>query len=472
MRAFYTYRNRLALMAGVLACGLASSEAAHAQQTDVSPPLPNVMLLLDTSGSMEMMADGTDPDANAASKCTIGTTTLPNRWGTAMQALTGEIGGSGSTKYSCATMPRTGSTFQNEFGIAGIKPYDYDYYLGYHRPASGTCVVTPGKLPGLSTGLGGAGGNATDFTMGTSISTRDYVSGAAGCSFTQLSNGALDNARDILRFGLMTFDSDPGAGTGVSTTLPLTVNSAAPYNGMWSYFPNWNSGGTSTFGGHPINCATSTLYEVGARNSAAPPWEGRMVPLPSDPAATIATVEQQNDTIQQVINAIRPYGATPVAAMLQDLKYYYWKDPAGPQTTDQYVQGNCRDEYAILLTDGAPNLDLRPYCTPEGDNPLGKCPYGLPEDIATQLYNGNDGTMSGHRIITYVVGFNVNSIADTTPVDCTSLAANPTQFAAVCADPTKQSLYGACCQLEKIAFSGSGGTQAAFFVQTQADLLN
>ncbi|MEO8797226.1 MAG: PilC/PilY family type IV pilus protein, partial [Polyangiaceae bacterium] len=158
--------------------------------------------------------------------------------------------------------------------------------------------------------------------------------------------------------------------------------------------------------------------------------------------------------------------------MLQDLKYYYWKDPTGPQQTDQYVQGNCRDEYAILLTDGAPNLDLRPYCTPEGDNPLGKCPYGLPEDIATQLYAGNDGTMSGHRIITYVVGFNVNSIADTTPVDCTALAASPTQFATVCADPTKQSLYGACCSLEKIAFSGSGGTQPAFFVQTQADLLN
>ncbi|MEO8797225.1 MAG: hypothetical protein ABI551_05010, partial [Polyangiaceae bacterium] len=88
----------------------------------------------------------------------------------------------------------------------------------------------------------------------------------------------------------------------------------APYGGLWSYFPNWNAGGTSTFTGHPLNCATSSLFEVGAKNPAAPPWEGRMMPLPSDPAATIAQVEEANDNLQLVINAIRPYGATPIAA--------------------------------------------------------------------------------------------------------------------------------------------------------------
>ena len=472
MGAYYTYRlrvRRAAICAGVFASMLAP-HVASAQQTDVSPPLPNVMLLLDTSGSMEFMADGTDPDANAASKCTLGSTSLPNRWGTALQALTGEITGSGSTKYSCVTQVRTGSSFTNEYGINGKKPYDYDYYEAYHRPASGTCVVTPGKLPGLSTGLGGAGGSATDFNS-NSIITRDYNTGATGCTFTQLADGALDNARDILRFGLMTFDSDPGAGTGVTGTSPMSVNAAAPFAGLWSYYDGWSTGGTSPYSGHPINCTTSSLFEIGARNPAAPPWEGRLMPLAS-PSATIAQVEQSNDNIQLVINAMRPYGATPIAGMLQDLKYYYWSDPTGPQPNDPYVQGNCRDEYAILLTDGAPNMDLRPYCTPEGDNPLGHCPYKLPEDIAAQLYSGNDGSISGHRIITYVVGFNVNQINDVTPTDCTTLAQNPTLFASTCADPSKQALYGACCTLEKVAFSGSGGTQSAFFVQTQSDLLN
>ena len=479
MGAGYTYRQsssnrlarRLALAVGAFGASLLGAQSSRAQQTDVNPPLPNVMLLLDSSGSMESMADGTDPDAAPASKCTLGTSSLANRWGTAVQALTGEISGPSGAKYSCVSQPRTGTAFQNEFGIVGNKPYDYDYYLAYHRPASGTCVVTPGKLPGLSTGSGGAGGSATDFNASTSIVTRDYVTGTTGCSFTQLSDGALDSARDILRFGLMTFDSDPAAGTGVTTGSPQSVLNT-PFAGNWSYFPGWNTGSTSSFTGHPINCLTNSLFEVGARNPAAPPWEGRMMPLPSDANATVAQIEQANDNIQLVINAMRPYGATPTAAMLQDLKNYYWADAIGPQATDAYVQGNCRDEYAILLTDGAPNMDLRPYCTPEGDNPLGHCPYGLPEDIAAQLYAGNDGKISGHRVITYVVGFNVNTIADTTPVDCSTLAASPTAFAALCADPSKQALYGSCCSLEKVAFSGSGGTQSAFFVKTQDDLLN
>ncbi len=471
MHAKYRFR---VLALGAFGASLLSAHVSRAQQTDVNPPLPNVMLLLDSSGSMEQMADGTDPDANALSKCTIGTSSLPNRWGTAVQALTGEISGPAGVKYSCATQQRTGTAFQNEFGIAGIAPYDYNYYLGYHRPASGTCVMTPGKLPGLSTANGGAGGLATDFNATTSIVTRDYNTGIAGCTFTQVADGALDSARDILRFGLMTFDSDPSAGTGVTTGSSPTVNTLAPFAGMWSYYPGWNTGTASTFTGHPINCLTDSLYEVGAKNPAAPPWEGRLMGLPTDPNATIAQIEQANDNIQLVINAMRPYGATPTAAMLQDLKNYYWADSISPQATDAFVQGNCRDEYAILLTDGAPNLDLRPYCTPEGGTPLGHCPYGLPEDIAAQLYAGNDGHISGHRIITYVVGFNVNTIADTTPVDCSTLALNPTQFNATCAstDPNVQALYGSCCSLEKIAFSGSGGTQTAFFVQTQDDLLN
>lgn len=141
------YRFR-ALAVGAFGASLFSAHVSRAQQTDVNPPLPNVMLLLDSSGSMEMMADGTDPDANATSKCTLGTSSLANRWGTAVQALTGEISGPAGVKYSCVTEQRTGASFQNEYGIAGVQPYDYNYYLGYHRPASGTCVVTPGKLPG------------------------------------------------------------------------------------------------------------------------------------------------------------------------------------------------------------------------------------------------------------------------------------------------------------------------------------
>src|SRR6478609_5542804 len=87
-----------------LASILLGTSAANAQLVDVNPPLPNVLILLDTSGSMENMLDGNTPESENAT-CAYsysGTTVLvntalassgtsPNRWGIAMQALTGSM---------------------------------------------------------------------------------------------------------------------------------------------------------------------------------------------------------------------------------------------------------------------------------------------------------------------------------------------------------------------------------------------
>src|SRR5215510_15047140 len=78
-----------------------SAGAAPKKKTVPVPPLPNVLLLVDTSGSMEKMIDGTDPEANSplytpSGACTLvpgtvsgGTASTPNRWGTFVQAMTG-----------------------------------------------------------------------------------------------------------------------------------------------------------------------------------------------------------------------------------------------------------------------------------------------------------------------------------------------------------------------------------------------
>ena len=482
----------LVLAAGA-AAALTSAGPARAQQIDVNPVLPNVVFLLDTSGSMELMADGTDPDAAPASACKIrpgftgDATSVPNRWGSAIQSLTGSIVVPGSNAgFACATMSRkaanptsTATTLAAEYGVNGKSPYDADYYLPFHRPASGTCVVAPGKLPGLSAALGGAGGNATDYTASganASITTRDYLTGAAACAFNQLPDGALDGARDIMRVGLMTFDTDPSPSTGATgPAAALATSTAAPFLGTFSYFPGWDTGATTSATGRPTGCPSDLPMEVGARSPAAPPWEGRLVRLPSDPDATVQEVDAVNDQVQLAINAMRPYGATPIAGMLQDAKYYYWGDGTGPQKTDPYVQGNCRDEFIVLLTDGSPNMDLRPACAAAG----GTCPYDLPENIAKQLYGdgrstGTDGSFSGRFVTTYVIGFAVSKVNDDTPVDCDVLAQDPATFNAKCSDPSPatQAAYGPCCTLQKIALAGSGNQQRAFFVKTQQDLSN
>src|SRR5208337_586000 len=49
------------------------SAAASAQQIDTNPPLPNVLLLLDNSGSMERMIDGNTPETDPNAATTSGT---------------------------------------------------------------------------------------------------------------------------------------------------------------------------------------------------------------------------------------------------------------------------------------------------------------------------------------------------------------------------------------------------------------
>jgi type IV pilus assembly protein PilY1 len=453
---------------GVL--GFVARDAA-AQTVDVNPPLPNTLILLDNSGSMEKMIDGTDPESSNAT-CSPGVQTAPNRWGAAVQALTGDI----APYYSCYAMPRTrNSEFDLEYRINGKVPYDIDYFLKFHRPASGSsaataCLVAPGYLPGSPVGQGvgtppkGAGGLATDFP-GNAISTR-LASGAAGsCTFNQFSNGVLDSARDMVRFGLMTYDQDPAEGVGVGSTMSVGDTPLSPFDGQWSYYPGWKNG-SGGLSGKPADCTVASLFELGARNPAAPPWEGRLMQFPSS-TATIAQVQAQNDRIQLAINALRPYGATPTAALFEDAKYYLWSDPDGPQQTDSYVQGDCRDEYVIFISDGAPNQDLRPACASAPIDPQkpGVCPYRLPEDTAAELATGG---ANKHKVKTFVIGFAVSSVQDgNTLVQCSSLVNNAT-LSSVCSDPSKQATYGACCTLQKIALAG--GTGNAYFADTAGDL--
>ncbi len=480
-----------ALVSGCLvaAGAVLTTHAANAQPTDENPPLPNVLLLLDTSGSMERMIDGSYPEANNANKCVPGTQTPANRWGVALQALTGDL----TPYYSCVAQPRNSTpvaagaySFNEEYKIAGHLPYDSSFYIDFHRPVVGSslataCVYAPGALPGAVTtngvgpnGLGIAGTYATDFPSNAIVQRLLTAPGqvpvapaTTTCAFSQLSDGALDSAVSTMRFGLMTFDVDPANGTGASLgSTPLVQNTpTSPFDGMWSYFAGWD--GTGSFApaqGKPAGCNTLSMFEVGARNPAAPPWEGRFVMLPAANASA-AMVATNNDNIQKVINSSRPYGATPIAGMLSDAQYYFWNDPAGPHaatgpSADPFVTGGCRSQYIILLTDGAPNMDLRTACENGG-----QCPYAQrPWEITAALANA----ATGLNVKTYVIGFAVSSLIDQgVTVQCSTLINNNT-LNATCLQNPVPSNYQACCNLQQIALNG--GTKHAYFADSPGAL--
>jgi type IV pilus assembly protein PilY1 len=472
---------------------LAWSGTGRAQQLDLNPPVPNVLLLLDNSGSMERMIDGTLPEQTPANNCNCTTSTTcdftksppPNRWGTVQQALTGQL----TNGYNCIAMARTsGSDFDHEYQINGISPYDLNYALPFHRMVaedttggSGVpCVVAPGILPGAQANQGaglprlgtGPGHSADEFVTGDLITRKlgEVTAGSNTCSFTQLNNGAISTMSQLMRFGLMTFDTDTLPNTGVSAGGVGLLVGSPPFPGMWSYFPGWDLGGTPP-SGRPANCTTAPQpWAVGARNPAAPPWEGRMVrfPLTGDTLAQ----QQTNSNIADVIRASRPYGATPLAGMLSGAQYYFWTDPKGPQQTDAFVQGDCRPEFIILLTDGAPNQDMRPDCAAAATSDAGGngiCPFDLPENTVATLWNNGHAAGANQFVKTYVIGFAVSKFDDASSntVQCSSLVTNG-MLSSACATATPDSAFSACCELEKIAIAG--GSNHAFFADTPGDL--
>lgn len=528
---------------------------ARAQTSGVTAaPLPNVLLLVDTSGSMERMGNGKLPSETTATACKVGNgaadlSSEPNRWGMLLQALTGNL----QPYYACEAVQREpkvadpasfpnvdvgNRAFVNEYQINDQKPYDTGYFMPYHRPMTGTedakvCTIAPYKLPGAASGVGANHGGLADLTASdfpddalTSVYRASVPNGVvpiplttgAACTFNQATDGQLDAARDYARFALMTFDNDVSERTGIdgsrkvdtSTIAPVaTTFPQPPFLGQWSYLrsqsnPLWGTSATNTSGtyagaaqGHPPACAFEP-FEVGARDEFAPPWEGRLVKFPS-PDASIYDVQLTNDQIQKVLLATRPFGATPIDGMFDDARDYYWYRDKGPKD-DSYL---CRQKYIILLTDGAPNLDLRPACgTGDGD----VCPF--PQTAAEIAYKLKSAPSATSQVTTFVIGFSVNgsgSVAGDgfpTGYQGTGTAGNPVGKNNCKTwydeegqnDPKKMldrcnELYGisptgtnkippgstadACCKLNEIAIKGSDPTTptGAYFAESQADIV-
>ncbi len=461
--------------AGIAAVVAFTTQASA--QVDVSPPLPNVLLLVDTSGSMEYAIDGSQVT------CAKVDSTLSNepqgtsgksRWTQLVEVLTGDIVG-----YSCRTQDRRSAAFRTEYMLGTADAPDYMYSVPYHRilytstPAE-PCTIGPGVA------------DTNPFAWGaTPFAYHVWNDATTTCAPPQqAATGILDTYADRVRFGLMTFDTQtsPGTGVGTGTTADYATGTA----GTWSYFLNWMSdpscptdqtGNANCALGKPAGCLALSQMEVGARNAAAPPWEGRMVPFGS-PAASITEVRQNSTRIQQTLLATRPFGATPINGMLADASAFLTQDASrdptaagstscstqdpevcfGPKS-DPFVLGGCRKNFVILLTDGEPNLDLRPYCEATG----GKCPYDdKPEAIVKKL-----AELPGNPILTFVIGFAVSTVdlgGGQAPVDCASLGTHLADYCGASMNPK----LAACCTLAKLAYNG--GTSNAHFVTNATDL--
>ncbi|HEY4102400.1 MAG TPA: hypothetical protein VGM44_00850 [Polyangiaceae bacterium] len=439
--AWFPAGARLASGLAVLAACLGYAQRGAAQ-ADTNPQMPNVLLLVDTSGSMEYKTSSSTFPA-----CRYNATGLvPNppmlseksRWIDMVEILTGTI-----SNYDCQAIDRGSAAFKSEYQVntSATSPYDFLYSDPYHRPMSSGCVVGPGTQNLL---------NPADFPA-NAFNYHAYNNVNSPCTFVQTPDGILDGFQDTIRFGLMTFDTDPSPGQGEVGTYSYVV-------------------GTSHVG-LPAGCITPSPMEVGARNQSAPPWEGRLVAF-GDPSPGSLDYKTKSQQIKQVLRSTRPYGATPIAGMLSDARDFLWNDHTndlvntsqkfGP-ADDPYV--SCRKTRIILLTDGQPNMDLRGHCNGSG------CPFDLPETIAGSLAQG-DGVHPA--VQTTVIGFALNTLnVGASNVDCSKLTSGDIDANAgsLCsANPDNPTLQ-ACCTLARIAIAGDNTPGAHAYFANDRDSL-
>lgn len=341
----------VALLSGVAAS--ASPATAKAQGlADVRAIKPLMMLLVDTSGSMERLPDtATSSDQMPSCTNTIDDAAQKSRWAVTLEALTGTF-----SDFRCVKTSRTVYT----------GAYDENYFLPHF-----------------------------DFT-----SNELYRN--------QISDGVLDAFKSRLKFGLMTFDGVPTTIEGETLVAYDTYTSVKTEvlgrEGMYSY-PD----ATESAGGHGWmklffpGCTEYYGINAGARGKGEEPGSLISVGVSDDSAA----VEEVNTRIQESLLAVRPYGGTPIAGMLDDLRHYLKNDSDVKRGQDPYYA--CRDRFAILLTDGAPDALYRggkfrceeaidPAC--EGDD---CCPYDRDEEIARKIVAVDDTLEK-----LWVVAFNVN----------------------------------------------------------------
>ncbi|HTA91100.1 MAG TPA: hypothetical protein VK745_16030, partial [Polyangiaceae bacterium] len=217
VRRSRTSLMRLSSLGAALAC--LAYAAPGAAQADVNPQMPNVLLLVDTSGSMEYTtSSNTFPvcryDANGLIPAPP-TTSDKSRWIDLVEVMTGSI-----VNYDCQSIDRGSAAFKAEYKMSPStlpnSPYDFLYSNPYHRPMSGGCVVGPGTLDPT---------NPAAFP-GTSFNYHAYNNTASSCGFNQSPDGILDAFQSGIRFGLMTFDTDPSPDQGELGTYSYVVGPA------------------------------------------------------------------------------------------------------------------------------------------------------------------------------------------------------------------------------------------------------
>lgn len=239
-------------------------------------------------------------------------------------------------------------------------------------------------------------------------------------------NGILERYRTLARFGIMTYDNRPGP-----APLPPDPPLADEHEGLWNYGTSRAWDCKQWFYGESVE-GNKCIWNAGARANN-PNAVGRLVPISDD-------LDGSNAQVREVLDTTEPLYCSPTGALLDDVGYYFSEDPFlkpadGSSGADLYFA--CRPKIVILISDGQPTADFefpREYCTTSttshdidivGTDAEGrdvyKCPWNSSHVEVQQLVDLVDYDTTGDDpILLVVIGLNAGGKWEATPADPTT----------------------------------------------------
>ena len=319
------------------------AQRARGQEPDIREIRPAVMLLVDTSGSMNY--DVSSPSSRPYGPTCTGNISPRNtrsRWISLVEALTGTY-----DNYYCTAINR-----RIYRGAAD------QYYSMLHYAPSGI----------------------------------------------QQTNGLLDTYKDRIKFGLMTMD--PVYGLEGLDTFSYYYITPTTYSSRFSQVTG--ALGEYSYGpARPVSwpgCTTAYISNGGVRRA---PRTGEVIPgglisVGNDSADHLIT----NSQVQSTLLTIRPYGGSPIDAMMHDLSYWAESDADIAVGSDPLAL--CRSKYVVFISDGEGDTFYRRIgCEAPGS----VCPYEREVETVRHLCQFDGTRCNGLIDGFYAVGYSVSSVA-------------------------------------------------------------
>lgn len=361
---------------GVVVASVFAMAPAAAQDDDRNIK-PEVMLLLDTSGSMQEAGTGAGLGGCVVPPAVVpleGNAGLLTRMNLIKQALTGTP--NPTTQAACREEPApvlgyVASALTADTAAVNRRMLCCDRIVGR------TCLDWK---PCAADGIAGPVSADVDRAV-----RRD---------------GVIQQNETRIKFGLMTFDHDPrvigsygnehqnqqATGAQAAQVRTLGVGVAAPNLGARAP----TAGGAAPVPGDLIPGSQGVIND-GVRHPEIAVGED------SD------SVRRHNAYVMDQLRAIVPQGPSPLAALLHDLGFYYAQQEAGPAGVRDEAFA-CRRRVAVLITDGGSSQYYEDQEAPDPDACELACeldgyPYSSSERYAEQLAEAG--------VPLYVIGFGV-----------------------------------------------------------------